>query len=183
MSFEYKGVKITLRMGSIVDEDVDAIVNPANSLMIMGGGVAGAIKRFGGEEIEREALRYAPVPVGEAVATSAGRLKARYVIHAPTMEKPAERTTIEAVRRAVAAALRVAFNLNVCRIAFPGMGTGVGGLDVYEAVKAMAETVREALDSGYKFKEIVFVAYAPSDIDGFRRALVDVFGGGFSLEC
>ncbi|MEM2739992.1 MAG: macro domain-containing protein [Candidatus Bathyarchaeia archaeon] len=178
MNFEYKCVKISLKMGSIVDEDVDAIVNPANSLMIMGGGVAGAIKRFGGEEVEREALRYAPVPIGEAVATSAGRLRARYVIHAPTMEKPAERTTFEAVRRAVAAALRVASELSLGRIAFPGMGTGVGGLAVYDAVKAMTETVREALDSGYRLKEVVFVAYTSSDMEEFRRALVDVFGRG-----
>lgn len=175
MSFEYRGVRISLRMGNIVDEDVDAIVNPANSLMIMGGGVAGAIKRFGGEEIEREALKYAPVPVGGAVATSAGRLRARYVIHAPTMEKPAEKTTLEAVRKAVAAALRIVAELNLGRIAFPGMGTGVGGLAVYEAVKAMAETVKEALDSGYKLKEVVFVAYTPSDVEEFRRALTDVF--------
>lgn len=177
MNIEYRGVKISLRMGSIVDEDVDAIVNPANSLMIMGGGVAGAIKRFAGEEVEREALKHAPVPVGEAIATSAGRLKARYVIHAPTMGKPAERTTLEAVRRAVAAALRVAVKLNIARIAFPGMGTGVGGLDVYEAVRVMAETVREALDSGFRFEEIVFVAYTSSDMEEFRRALIDVFGG------
>ncbi|MEM2164816.1 MAG: macro domain-containing protein [Candidatus Bathyarchaeia archaeon] len=178
MSFEYRSVKITLKMGSIVDEDVDAIVNPANSLMIMGGGVAGVIKMYGGEEIEREALRYAPVPVGRAIATSAGRLRARYVIHAPTMEKPAERTSLEAVRRATSAALETAYRLRVGRIAFPGMGTGVGGLPVYDAVRVMAEVVKEALDSGYRFSEIVFVAYTQSDIVEFSRALNDVFGIG-----
>jgi len=92
-SFErtYKGVRIVVLTGDITKQEVDAIVNPANSMLVMGGGVAGAIKRVGGKEIEDESVKHAPVPVGEAVATGAGRLKAKYVIHAPTMERPAAR--------------------------------------------------------------------------------------------
>lgn len=82
MSFDYsyKNVKISVITGDITRLEVDAIVNPANSMLIMGGGVAGAIKRVGGKEIEDEALKYAPVPVGKAIATKAGKLKAKYVI-------------------------------------------------------------------------------------------------------
>ncbi|MEX2689946.1 MAG: macro domain-containing protein, partial [Candidatus Njordarchaeum guaymaensis] len=77
-------VEIIVIKGDITKMDVDAIVNPANSLLIMGGGVAGAIKRRGGQIIEDEAVKQGPIPVGNAVITSAGNLKARYVIHAPT---------------------------------------------------------------------------------------------------
>lgn len=81
-------VEIDVKRGSIVDLDVDAIVNAANSHMWMGGGVAGAIKRFGGSKIEEEALKQAPVPIGKAIATTAGKLKTKHVIHAPTMTNP-----------------------------------------------------------------------------------------------
>lgn len=81
-SFErtYKGVRIVVVTGDITQQEVDAIVNPANSMLIMGGGAAGAIKRVGGKEIEDEAVKHAPVPVGEPVATGASRLKAKYVV-------------------------------------------------------------------------------------------------------
>ena len=91
-----ENVIIEVIKGDITKVHVEAIVNPANSLMIMGGGVAGAIKRVAGDEVEREAMKYAPVPVGSAVATGAGKMKnVKYVIHAPTMERPAETTNTE----------------------------------------------------------------------------------------
>lgn len=88
----YKGVKITVTIGDITVQQADAIVNPANSQLTMGGGAAGAIKRAGGNEIECQAIKRAPIPVGKAVATTAGRLKAKYVIHALTMQRPAMST-------------------------------------------------------------------------------------------
>src|SRR5215475_11463344 len=84
---------------------VDAIVNPANSLGIMGGGAAGAIKRRGGDKILQEAMSCAPIAVGAAVVTTAGKLHARAVIHAPTMEEPGLKIGVENVRRATRAAL------------------------------------------------------------------------------
>lgn len=176
LKLDYRGVEIVLKKGNIAEEDVEAIVNPANSLMVMGGGVAGALKKLGGSVIEREALKYAPVPVGRAVATSAGRLKARYVIHAPTMEKPAQRTTVESVRKAAEAVAETLSRLSIRTVAFPGMGTGVGGLPVYESVKTVAETLRKAIDSGLKLEKAVFVAYSDRDLEGFRKALTEVFG-------
>ncbi len=171
----YKNVRIRVAEGDITELDVDAIVNPANSLMIMGGGVAGAIKRKGGIEIEEEARRYAPVPVGEAVATTAGKLKAKYVIHAPTMERPAMRIGLENVEKATRAALLLADKLELESIAFPGMGTGVGGVPYYDAAKKMLEVVKEHVDKGTKLKEIILVAWGKEAFEEFKRALKDVF--------
>jgi len=176
MKVEYRGVVIKVIKGDITEVEADAIVNPANSLMIMGGGVAGAIKRKGGDVIEEEALRQAPVPVGKAIATTAGRLKAKYVIHAPTMKRPAQRTTLEAVSKAVSAALSLASSLKIKTIAFPGMGTGVGGLKVYDAVREMAECIKRRLDKGTSLEKIILVAYTESDFHEFVQAVNDVFG-------
>jgi len=79
----YKDVIIGIKKGDLTEEDSEAIVNPANSLMIMGGGVAYAIKKKGGEEIEKEAIKKAPVEIGKAVVTKAGKLKTKHVIHSP----------------------------------------------------------------------------------------------------
>ena len=164
--------------GDITKLGVDAIVNPANSLMIMGGGVAGAIKRVGGYEIEVEARRYAPVPVGEAIVTSAGKLSAKYIIHAPTMERPAMRTTVDKVRAAVRAALRKASELGVTSIAFPGMGTGVGGLDPNEAAKVMVEEITKYLSRGLiKPSRIILVAYDDTLYQAFLNAVKSMSSG------
>ncbi len=150
----YRGTEIIGLKGDITRLKADAIVNPANSLMIMGGGVAGAIKKRGGKMIEEEAKRYAPVPVGRAVATRAGRLPTKYVIHAPTMERPAMMIPVENAYKATRAALIKALDLFVESIALPGMGTGVGGLSPREAGEAMARAIKEILDLGAKLKKI-----------------------------
>lgn len=167
-------VEVVIVRGDITDIECDAIVNPANSLMIMGGGVAGAIKRKGGAIIEEEAKKRAPVPVGEAIATTAGRLKARYVIHSPTMERPAMRTTPEKVVKAIKAALDLACSMGLREIAFPGMGTGVGGLSPLEGAKAFRVAIEEFMEEKEcPLKKIILVAFT----DDFFRALVDVVGG------
>jgi len=120
---------------------VDAIVNPANSLGIMGGGAAGAIKRRGGDKIQHEAMSCAPIAVGAAVVTTAGRLHARAVIHAPTMEEPGLKIGVENVRRATRAALIAAAHHGFDVIAFPGLGGG-GGVDPDEAARAMVDEIR-----------------------------------------
>jgi len=121
---------------------VDAIVNPANSLGIMGGGAAGAIKRRGGDKIQQEAMACAPIAVGAAVVTTAGKLHARAVIHAPTMEEPGLKIGVENVRRATRAALIAAAHHGFDVIAFPGLGTGIGGVDHDEAARAMVDEIR-----------------------------------------
>ena len=104
--------------GDICDRSVDAIVNAANSQLWMGGGVAGAIKRRGGGDIEREATAQGPIPVGESVVTSAGALKARYVIHAAVMG-PDLVTSADHIRRATLTALTRADELGLESIAVP----------------------------------------------------------------
>jgi len=148
---------LLVKMGDITEEDCDAIVNPANSLGIMGGGVALAIKKKGGEEIEKEARAKAPIKLGQAIATKAGKLKCKYVIHSPTMEKPAQKIPLENVRIATRAALDLAKKLNLRSVALPGMGTGVGGISYEDAAKVMVEECRK-----FKDLEIRLVAFDPT---------------------
>ncbi len=168
------GLILAVVEGDITRLKVDAIVNAANSLLIMGGGVAGAIKRRGGEEIEREALKYAPVPVGKAVATTAGRLPAKYVIHAPTMPRPAMRIPLDNAVKATIAALEEAERLGVKSIAFPAMGAGVGGLSVREVASAMAEVVRK--HSSKSLTTVIFVAYGQKAYEDMLRGVEEALG-------
>ena len=179
MSFErtYQGVKIVGATGDITRQEVDAIVNPANSLMVMGGGVAGAIKRVGGKEIEDEALKHAPVPVGKAVATGAGRLKAKYVIHAPTMEKPAMRIDEGNVQLAMRGSLKCTEQLGIRSIAFPGMGTGVGGLGLEEAAGIMVREIKDHIDERTSLKQIFLVGFTDDLTQAFKRAIYKAFRG------
>jgi len=135
---------IEIRKGSITTMQVHCIVNPANSFGFMGGGVAEAIKKIGGQSIEDEAIEQAPIQVGTAIITGAGDLVCQKVIHAPTMHNPAEKTDTHKVMCAVKAALELAESEGMLSIAFPGMGTGVGGLDKQEAAKVMVDTIRKA---------------------------------------
>ena len=135
-------MKVIIRKGSLLEADADVIVNPANSGGYMGGGVAGVIRKYGGEEIEREAVSKAPIPVGSSILTTAGRLKFKGIIHAPTMEKPAMKTDEERVRKAARSALELADESGFESVAFPGMGTGVGRLPKDVCARVMAEEIR-----------------------------------------
>ncbi len=160
--------------GDITKVDCEAVVNPANSYLVMGGGVAGALKRYGGVVIEEEARKYAPVPVGEAVVTGGGRLKARYVIHAPTMERPAMRTTPEKVRRAVKAAMKVACEEGIVCVAFPGMGTGVGGVSSQDAAEVMVEEIINLLTSrGCSVKVVILVDLNEEMVKAYEKAAIN----------
>lgn len=162
---------ITVARGDITQSQAEAIVNPANSRLMMGGGVAGAIKRIGGPTIEKEALQKAPIRVGEAIATNAGKLGARYVIHAPTMSLPAMSTDLRSVEKATSAALRVAKNLRLTSIAIPGMGTGVGGVPVNKAARTMVGAIRQHLLEGTTLRHIVLVSIDETLISAFESAL------------
>lgn len=171
----YKSTDITVTMGDITQQQTEAIVNPANSQLIMGGGVAGAIKRVGGNEIETQALRHAPTPVGKAVATTAGKLKAKYVIHAPTMERPAMSIGTENVHKAIRGALECADGLKIRSIAFPGLGTGVGGVGLEEAANVMVKTPKEHIDQGTNLKAVLFVGFSEKMVSEFQKAVDKVF--------
>jgi O-acetyl-ADP-ribose deacetylase (regulator of RNase III) len=177
LNFEhtYKNVKITVILGDITQQQTDAIVNPANSLLIMGGGVAGAIKRVGGKQIEEEALKHAPLPVGKAIATTAGKLKAKHVIHVPTMERPAMAIGKDNIRLAMNGALKCAEEKRIRSIAFPGLGTGVGGVSPEEAAEIMISVLREHINEGTRLKEVVFVGFERELADAFMRNVEEIF--------
>jgi O-acetyl-ADP-ribose deacetylase (regulator of RNase III) len=121
---------------------VDAVVNPANSLGIMGGGIGGTLRRQGGDVIQQAAMAAAPIAVGAALVTTAGQLPAKNVIHVPTMEEPGMQIGAENVRRAARAALIAADRNSFKVIAIPGIGTDLGGVPIDEAARAIVEEIR-----------------------------------------
>ena len=127
--------------GDISEQDTDAIVNAANNHFWMGAGVAGAIKRRGGEAIEAEAMRQGPVEPGECVITSGGGLAARHVIHAAVMGQDLQ-TSAAIIERATRNALGLADEHGLTSIAFPAFGTGVGGFPLDECARIMIGAVR-----------------------------------------
>jgi len=161
-------MKIKALKGDLTELEVDAIVNPANSLGYMGGGVAGAIKRKGGREIEEEAVKKSPIEVGSAVATTSGKLKCRYVIHAPTMERPAMRIGVDNVEKATRAAFELAKSMKLKSIALPGMGTGVGGVKEEDAARAMMNVAKDYVKY---FDEIIFIDINERMVDAWKRLL------------
>ena len=161
---------IRLVQGDMTTLAVDAIVNAANDHLWMGGGVAGAIKRRGGAEIEAEAVRKGPLPIGGAVATGAGQLPARYVIHAVTMGQDLE-TNEAYVRAATRSALRVAETLGLHSVALPALGTGVGGFPVDRAASAMLAETAAHLRAGSALTEIVFALFDAPAYAAFLTAL------------
>src|SRR5437588_4051744 len=156
--------------------DVDAIANAANTRLLHGGGVAGAISRGGGPAIQRESDQRSPIGLGEAVETSAGELSARWVIHAATMELGGP-TSADIIRRATASTLRRADELGVRSLALVAFGTGVGGFPLDEAARIEVEEVRRHLDAGGALSRVVFAVRGDEARAAFERALADVEAG------
>ena len=135
-----KNIDLTIVKTDITELKVDAIVNAANNKMLMGGGVAGVIKKKGGKEIEDEAVKKGPVEIGGSLWTTAGKLKAKYVIHAATMGMDFK-TDQDKIRKSAATALQCADELKIKSIAFPALGCGVGGFPLVGAAKFMTQEV------------------------------------------
>ena len=153
---------------------VDAIANAANTRLLHGGGVAGAISRAGGPEIQRESDRRAPIGVGEAVETT-GDLPCRWVIHAATMELGGP-TSAEAIRRATASTLRRAEELGARSLALVAFGTGVGGFPLEEAARIEVEEARRHLAGGSALERVVFAVRGEEARRVFERALAEATG-------
>jgi O-acetyl-ADP-ribose deacetylase (regulator of RNase III) len=166
MAIRVDDTTIRLTKGDITEMEADAIVNAANNHLWMGGGVAGAIKRKGGKIIEDEAVKLGPIPVGEAVATSAGKLKAKYVIHAAGMGSDL-RTDEDKIKNATLNSLKRADELKVKSIAFPSIGTGVGGFPVHSAAKIMIRTAIGFAKGETSLKNIIFVLYGKEAYSAF----------------
>ena len=165
---------VGLVQGDITDQDVDAIVNAANDCLWMGAGVAGAIKRKGGVTIEQEAVAQGPIPVGEAVITTAGALKASYVIHAAGMGQDLK-TDPEKVAAATRNSLLRAEEKNVQTLAFPAIGAGVGGLSVHICAKTMIDAVIEHLLGSDRFERVLFVLFDGPTHGAFSDYLLQKF--------
>jgi len=162
--------RIELWNGDICDLEVDAIVNAANLSLWMSTGVAGEIKRAGGDAIEFAAVRQAPVPLGEAVVTPAGQLAARAVIHAVSLDRD-RRTNGEVIDRAVRSAMARARELRAASVAFPAMGTGVGGFPLDEAARITVETVREELAMSPAIEHVTFALRGAAAYQAFEAAI------------
>jgi O-acetyl-ADP-ribose deacetylase len=150
--------------------EVDAIANAANTRLLHGGGVAGAISRAGGPAIQDESDARAPVGLGEAVETSAGTLPARWVIHAATMELGGP-TSADIIRRATAATLARADALGARSLALVAFGTGVGGFPLDDAARIEVEEVRRHLEAGSRLDRVVFAVRGEAALGGFARTL------------
>src|SRR5215204_7515779 len=147
----------------IIDADVttlevDAIANAANTQLRHGGGVAGAIARAGGPEVQRESDEKAPIALGEAVETTAGEMPARWVIHAATMELGGP-TSAEIIRSATASTLRRADELGAKSLALVAFGTGVGGFPLEDAARIEVDEVRRQLAGGSSLERVVFAVF------------------------
>ena len=152
--------------GDIAAVEVDAIANAANDRLWMGAGVAGALKRAGGEEIEREAMAQGPIPVGTAVATGAGALAARYVLHGAVMGQDL-RTSADLIARTTRACLALADELGCRSLALPAFGTGVGGFPLDACAELMVAEARAFEPTS--LERVVFAVFG--DASAFERAL------------
>src|ERR687891_1700989 len=150
--------EIEVAQADITKLEVDAIANAANTGLKHGGGVAGAISRAGGPEVQTESDRKAPIGLGEAVETTAGKMPAKWVIHAATMELGGP-TSAEIIREATASTLRKADELGAKSLGLVAFGTGVGGLPPDDAARIEVEEVRRHLGEGSGLERIVFAVF------------------------
>ncbi len=172
-----KDTEIKIIQGDITELKVDAIVNAANNKLLMGGGVAGAIKKKGGKSIEEEALKKGPIKIGDAVATSAGSLPAKYVIHAATMGMDFATDEIK-IRNSCRSSLEVAEDLGIKSIAFPALGCGVGGFPLLASAKIMAQEAFRHLKEreSSHLKEIIFCLFDSEAFDIFNKGIISYLG-------
>ena len=162
-------MQLDVAEGDIAALEVDAIANAANNRLWMGAGVAGALKRAGGEEIEREAVAKGPIELGQAVATGGGRLHAEHVIHGAVMGQDL-RTDAALIRRTTRSCLQVADELGARSLALPAFGTGVGGFPLDECARLMVEEARAYQPQS--LEHVVFAVYG----DEARHAFEDALG-------
>jgi O-acetyl-ADP-ribose deacetylase len=178
---DFGGSRLELTRGDITRERVDAIVNAANSSLMGGGGVDGAIHRAGGPAILDECRRIVeargPLPAGEAVITTGGRLPARRVIHTVGPRwRGGERGEAATLARCYRNSLALAAAEGLASIAFPSISTGAYGYPIEEASVVAVGAVAGGLRAGSPLREVRFVLFSDADLEAYRRALDDVAG-------
>jgi len=161
--------KIVIQQGDLTDMDTDAIVNAANNDLQLGGGVAGAIRRKGGEEIQRECDAIGSIPIGYAAITGGGKLKSRHVIHAASMQLGG-RTTAANLRTSIAHSLRIAAERGLKTIAFPAVGTGIAGFPLDECASILLHEASQHLQGETSLEKIYIVLFDERACDVFARA-------------
>ncbi len=172
VTYVVNGSVLRLQRGDITTLAVDAIVNAANSGLVPGGGVDGAIHRAGGPSIAAETYKLGGCPTGSAVVTGAGRLLARYVIHAVASRwRGGFHGESDALRSAYATSLRLAAELQIESIAFPSLGTGIYAYPVDEASGIALGTAIEYLQTGSTVKHIIFVLFSRADLHTYAESL------------
>ena len=167
--------KIYFVQGDITSMQVDAIVNAANTDLVLGAGVAGAIRRGGGPRIEDECERVGPIKLGAAAVTTGGNLKALYVVHAASMRSGGA-TTAESLRSATHESLLRAEEKTIKSIAFPAIGTGVAGFPLKECARIMIETIREHLKVRSSLEKVFFVLYDEAALRVFEETYREITG-------
>lgn len=171
--------QVVLLQGDLTQMDCDAIVNAANNDLQLGGGVAGAIRRKGGDAIQQECDRIGSIPVGSAVITGAGKLKARHVVHAASMELGG-RATAQSLRTSTAHSLRLVAQKGLKTIAFPAVGTGIAGFPVRECAEIMLREVLEHLKGATSLEKVYFVLFDQAALIVFEQVWseLNAFRGG-----
>jgi len=165
--------KVELLQGDLTEMDCDAIVNAANNDLILGGGVAGAIRRKGGNVIQQECTAIGSIPVGGAAITSGGNLRARWVIHAASMQLGGA-TTAKALRGATAHSLRIAAQRGLKTIAFPAVGTGIAGFPMKECAEIMLREVVEHLKDDTTIEKVSFMLFDQASLDVFSAVWAEM---------
>ena len=166
-----KNSKIKLVQGDITELETDAIVNAANAQLILGGGVAGAIRKKGGPTIQEECNKIGGTFVGGAVITTGGNLKAKYVIHAVGPRMGEEENEDDKLKNATLNSLKLMDEHKLKTIAFPAISTGIFGYPLDRCSKIMISTAKEYLNSNTQIDEVIFCLYTTSDFDVFFKEL------------
>ncbi len=173
-----KGKKIRLIQGDLTELAVDAIVNAANTALVLGAGVAGAIRIKGGPSIQEECNRIGGTTVGEAVVTGAGNLKARYVIHAAG-PRYGEGNDDDKLRNATVNSLKRATEKSMLSLAFPAISTGTFGFPKERCADIMLTAVKAFLeDEKTSLEEVIFCLWSKDDLDLFARTLEAMMPAG-----
>jgi O-acetyl-ADP-ribose deacetylase (regulator of RNase III) len=165
--------RIEILQGDLTEMDCDAIVNAANNDLQLGGGVAGAIRRKGGAQIQAECDEIGTIPVGGAAITSGGNLKARHVIHAASMQLGG-RTSAQDLRSSTAHALRIAAQEGLKTIAFPAVGTGIAGFPLRECAEIMLREVARHFEGKTSLEKVYFVLFDKEALKVFGEAFRDL---------
>ena len=169
--------KLTLVQGDITQAGCEAIANSANDRLWMGGGVAGAIKKAGGEEIETEAMKKGPITIGEVAVTKAGRLSSKYIIHAVVMGQDLQ-TSPDYIRNAARNTILTADKLPVQTLAIPAFGAGVGEFPIEDCAKIIIEETINCLLNAKNIRHLQIYLSDNKAYEAFKEALETKFKKG-----